>query len=246
MPARQNAYVAKLAVGARSDVSRTRFLRQAHRLMEARRSFSVPAADGVDERRAERAQRLRAERGVAAASGLGAGLAQRGQTGLHGAGRDRRVPRLEQAPGGGGATGPAAFEGSRALRRPPDRVGRVEAELAAKERLARGRLRLGLGPVAALDEAAHEDLLIALLERVQRDSTAREIGGLVHAAGGEPGQRAIVQGRLPDAVQMPPLEQEPGGEDRGVELHSLEELPAPPGRLGGLRRRAANQPGHVY
>ena len=109
-------------------------LRERQRLVQHRRALLVAAADGVDERGAERRQRLREQRRVADAARLRARLAQARDARLDGAGVERRAARLE-LPDGRGAVA-AAGRGAGPPRRPR----------GAPAGRARGPARAGTGP----------------------------------------------------------------------------------------------------
>ena len=145
----------------------------------------------------------------------------------------RRDPR--RSGGRGGGDGPGRLGDGRA---------RLDPELAPEQLGAAGGLPGCADPVACRGEAADEEDLVALVERIGLDEARREVGGARRVAGREPGEGRLAQDRLRRAGQMPSLRREPDLERRAAgEVHALQEL-APDAaavRLAHVDERARRQ-----
>ena len=100
---------------------------------------------------------------------------------------------------------------------------RLDAELAPKQAPARLRLRERPRAVAPRGEAADEQLVVALVEWIDRDEAGGQLGRTVGVPGGELVQRGVVErrGGLPRVPAA--RDDEPGLEGRaGRELHPLQ------------------------
>ena len=166
---------AELAADLARDLAVAAGLRERERLVQHRRALLVAAADGVHERDAERRQRPGEQRRVADAARLRARLAQAGDARLDGAGVDRRAARVELPDGGRAVAGRRRPLGVR--RRPAHaRIGRAPAARAGtaprRPRRARARRR-----VARPRQAAHQQLVGAVVVAVERERARREGGG---------------------------------------------------------------------
>ena len=210
-------------------------LGERQRLVQHRRPLLVAAADRVDERRAERGERLREQGGVADAARLGARLAQARDARLDGAGVERGAAGGELADRRGAVAGPGhVLLGGRA---PHARVGRTP-QLAPEAQLAGVRVLARRGAVARPREAAHEQLVRALVVRVERDRARGERRGLERRPRREPAQRGVAQHALAHAREPPPLDEQPRLEHRaGAGVDALEQLAAGQRRIGLAREQ---------
>ena len=228
--ARLHVRVRELAQRADEALAMTAVLGDRDRLVQDGGALLVAPAHGVDERGAERQQGARVGRAVAAGRGLGARLAQSGDAVLDGAGRKGGLPRLEVCARGDPVAADGVALGASAGRALDRRRG-LDAELAAEQAPARVDLRERRGPIAARRERAHEQLVVRLLERVERHEPRGQFGGALGIPGGQLVERVLVENGGGLAGVAPARHQQPRLERRArVELHVLEQLAAGGGR----------------
>jgi hypothetical protein len=128
------------------------------------------------------------------------------------------------------AHGPGGRIIALARRQPELRPG-PHTELALQELLARDELALRARTVATAREAANQELLRALLERVERHDARGQIARAGGVACREPLEGLLVHPRLACAGEVAPLVYEPGLERRTAgEGHAGEELVVPLGQ----------------
>ena len=219
--------VAQLAADLGGDVALAVLLRQGERLVQDGGALLVAAADGVDERDAQRGEHAGEQRRIADRPRLGAGVAQAGEPGLDGAGVERGAAGIELPERGGPvADGAQPVVLARLHGARHTRIRRA-AELAAEQDLARGGVLLRRGELARGREAADQQLVGVLVELVVRERAGGEARAVERAAGGQRGVGGVVEERLAGAGEPAPLDQQPGLEHRpGVGLDPLQELAA--------------------
>ena len=235
--------VAQLAAGGDAAGAVLRPLRHGDRLVEHGGALLVAPPARVDEGGAERDERLGAQRAVAAGGGLRARAAQP---------VDRR---LDRARGGGRLAGldlPAGGGAPARRRRPRRRVGGVggaahrrrgvHAELLHQDRVAAVGLGERAGPVARQGEAADQQLVMALVQRVERDGAGGEPHRVVRAAGGEGGEGRLVQHRLARRRLPAPLHGSHASKP-GLESNDRPSSSSPPASSGDGARASTTVPG---
>lgn len=205
-------------------------------------ALAVPAADGVHERRAERGERPAVQHRVAAAGGLRDGAVQEVDAGLDGAGGDRGAAGLEPAGGGGPAADRHRGPVLRRCRRGPQGGGGGHAELVAQQRLAEHHLPRRARGVPGGGEAAHQQLVVGLVERVQRDGPPRVPDGGRGVPLDEQGDGGLSRARLQPGAGAVPLDDEPRLE-RGAagDDETLEQLGAQAEQPCGVDVRPVEQ-----
>ena len=186
--------VRELAQRADQGLAIAGSLGRGDRLVQEQRALLVAPAHRVHQRAAEGEERASVHDSVAARQRLGAGLAQEAHAVLDRAGADGGCAPLQMrtrraAVAGHGLTlgrGPrGAAHGGR----------RLDAELAPKQARARLRLRERSGAIAARGEAADQQLVVGLVERVECDEAGGQLGGTIGIPGGELVQRSVVERR---------------------------------------------------
>ena len=157
---------------------------------------------------------------------VGAGPAQAVDAGLDGAGRDRRPAGLELAGDGGAAAGrPAPRRPCRSAGRLPERRRRLDAELAPQGVLADRHLPEGGRPVARRGQAADQQLVVALVERVAGHRPRRVRDRVTGLPRGQQPQRRLPQPRLGRGRQPVALHDQPRLEGRaGQDADAVEQL----------------------
>jgi hypothetical protein len=215
VPAAQALHVGQLPACASRDLGLRRRLRDADRLMEEAGAFAVPAADGVDEGRAEGEQGPGLQPGgtglvrsgdrlpEAGDRNVGRTRVERGQTGLQlggdAGGRRRTCGGLAWVRDDGGA---------------PDGVARFEAELPAEERDAGVPLAPRRRRVAGRGVGADEQLLRVLVEWIRGDQAGRQLHRLPRIPSCELGQGGLPQHVVRGCRQSAAFGQEPDLERR--------------------------------
>jgi hypothetical protein len=191
------------------------------------RAFLVAAARRVHQRRAQGVQSLAAQGVVAAAFRLDHRPAQALHTGVDRTGHDRRLARLQLAH----RRGPTAQRADH--RRPRADVGRLaqarrrlHAQLAPQQVLADRDLPLRRHRVAGHGQAPHEQLVVALLERVAGHRKLRVPDRLLRPAVGQQRHRGLPQPRLHEGRHPVPRHQQPRLElETRRQVYALQQLP---------------------
>ena len=200
-------------------------LRDAQGLVQAQRALLVAAAQRVHERRSERRERPGLERRVAGRRGLGTRSAQDLDARLDRARLQRCLARLELRQGRLAIAGRDPRVGGALAGREPQLGPRRDAELLPEQRFARGDLALGVRPPPAAREAADEQLLRLVVERVARDQLRGERRRPVDVARREARDGLVVRERARHTVQRAAHDAQPGVEDgTGRERHALQQL----------------------
>ena len=155
-------------------------------------------------------------------------LAQVGEAVLHRAGSDRRLAGLQM---GARRTAVAACASRGAgvdLGRAAHRRRRLGAELVQEQAPACGDLRERAGAVAASGERAHQQLVVGLLERVERHEARRDLGGLVGVPAASAIERRLVQhrGGLTGVARPRSTRSHDSNAGLAAELHVAEQLAA--------------------
>jgi hypothetical protein len=158
---------AELPVGGHGRLAVAGLGGQPDRLVQDDGPLLVAAPDGVDQRPAQGGQGAGLEGRVGLGGRVGAGAAEAVDPGLDGAGRDGRPAGVELAGDRGPPAGRSApGRSGRRRGRVPQGGRRRHAELPTQRVVAHRHLPEGGGPVAGGDQAAHQQLVVALLERV--------------------------------------------------------------------------------
>jgi len=227
-PARLHLDVPQLAVGGHRRGPVASLGGQPDGLVEGDRPLLVAAADGMDQRAPEGAQGTAMQRRVAAAGGIGDRPAQAVQAGLDGSGGDRRPagveladhrrPPADRRPGG---------RPGRRGRRVPQRRRRLDPELPPQGVLTHRHLPQRRVLVPGGGQAADQQLVVPLVERVP----GHRPRGVRHRLLGPPGRqqahRRLPQPSLDHPRDPVPLHHQPrleGGTGRDAE--ALQQLTA--------------------
>ena len=209
--------------------------------MQDRGTLLVTPADAVDQRYSERDQCPREQHRLAHTPSLRARLTQARDARLDGTRGHGRAPRLELPDRGRpiadrGLALEAVVVGGPAH----PGVGRA-AQLPAEQHIARIRVMPSRSDLARPGQAAHQQLVRALVERIQSKRARGEGSGAERIARRQRPQRRLAQHGLTDAGHAPTLHQQPGVEDRsGDGIDAFQEFSAGELRIGiagGKRER---------
>ena len=234
--AAQKLDVAEFAAGRRGERRRA-ITAHADGLVQRGGAFFVAAARRMHERAAQGDARARAQLRIAGGVGLHDRAPQALQPGLERAGADRGLAGVELRNGGGAAGGrPGDRCGGRRAYRGFERRARLHAELALEQFAACGGLARCADAVTRGGEAAHEQRLEVLVQRVLAHEPGRQVGGFDHRTGRQTGQCGLAQNRLGGRLKVSTLGGKPDFEGWAArKAHPFEQFAAEAVHTQGLR-----------
>ena len=241
--AAQELDVAELARGGGRGAGEIGARADRERLVERGGGLLVASAHRMDERGTERDERARLKRGVTGVAGIDDGAAQALQARVDGSRLDGGLPGFELSPGGCRALqGPGGGRRGGRLGRGGQRRAWLDPEFASEELGAAHDLARRGEPVARRGEAAHEQRLEVLVERVQLHEAGGEIRRCAGVARAQPRQRRLAKHGFRGRAEMAALRQQPDLEGRTRrEAHAFEQLQFDAGHPHRLTPRSADQ-----
>lgn len=212
-------------------------------LVQCGRAFFVVAAGGMHQRAAQGQAGAGAQHRVAGVVRFDDGAPQALQAGVECTGADGRLARFELGERSDAAgRRPRSGQGRDGARRGLQRGAGFDAERAPEQFAARRGLAGRSDAVARRGQAAHEQGLEVLVQRIAAHQARSQVGGFAGRAVRQARQRGFAQHRLGRGLEMAPLGRQPDLEGRAAgEAHAFEQFASQARNRQRLRRVALGQ-----